>query len=228
MPGIKSFIAASLWLLIISADAHSMRCDSINAEVFTPDKKLSESICVVATQTAGFMKKIGFNTTSLLHIKVSQNLESLHFTPVYGLYNGHDNKIEIIDLASHLSESHSKKPFGLQMNKELHQSFIAHEISHAYTQANAPSSGISLVAHEYIAYVVQFSLLSSTVRNSILANYKVAAFEDENEMSALYLHLNPEYFAVKSWRHYMSPGNGNSFIKAVVRGEKLKFQPLEE
>ena len=212
----------TILLFVSSFDAFGMSCEGVNAEVFTPNIVLSSSGCFVAKQTANFMQTIGFETSFPLHITVSKGLKSLHLAPVYGLYNSHQKKIEIVDLASHLSEHHSKKPFGIEMTQEIHKSFIAHEISHAYTEANAPETGLSLVAHEYIAYIVQFSLLPKSVRSEILRNFHVPAFENENEISALYFYLNPEYFAVKSWRHQSSLENGKSFIKGILQGDNLK------
>lgn len=224
MPGKYIYVAAFMLLLVSSFDAFAMRCEGVDAQVVTPSAKLSSSICEIAKKTAAFMQEIGFETKFPLHITVSNKLKSLHLAPVYGLYNSHENRIEIIDLASHLSEHHTKKPFGIDMTRELHNSFIVHEISHAYAHANAPKVGLSLVAHEYIAYIVQFSLLPSAMLRNILENHQVSAFESENEISALYFHLNPEYFAVKSWRHYSIPGNGRLFIDAILRGEKLTIK----
>ncbi|WP_167367200.1 DUF6639 family protein [Solemya elarraichensis gill symbiont] len=197
-------------------------CPNANATVSGMNKTDFIMVCDAVTDTAKLMSSLGFNTSAHLEIEILDDASrSLHPIPIIGLFNTKVRRVEIVDYATHLAGTRLGRPFGLNPSRELHFSFIAHEVSHAYTHENTRFTRLLTVAHEYIAYVVQFSVMSAELRKSILERIDVPAFNNDEEISEVYLNLHPSYFAVKSWRHYIKPENGKTYINAILNGEQL-------
>ncbi|OOZ13455.1 hypothetical protein BOW35_10430 [Solemya velum gill symbiont] len=197
-------------------------CPNANATVSGMNTADFVMVCEAVADTAKLMSSLGFNTSAHLEIEILDDASrSLHPIPIIGLFNAKVRRVEIVDYATHLAGTRLGRPFGLPPSRELHYSFIVHEVSHAYTHENTRFTRLSTVAHEYIAYVVQFSMMPAELRESILDRIDVPAFTCDEEISEVYLNLNPSYFAVKSWRHFIKLENGKAYINAILNGEHL-------
>ncbi len=216
-------IGLLLILLCPAAMANqSLVCPNANATVSGMDRTDFIMVCDAVADTAKLMSDLGFNTSAHLEIEVLDDASrSLHPIPIIGLFNTRVRRVEIVDYATHLAGTGLGRPFGLDPSRELYYSFVAHEVSHAYTHENTRFTRLSTVSHEYIAYVVQFSVMPAELRKSILERIDVPAFSCDEEISEIYLNLNPSYFAVKIWRHFIKPENGKVYINAILNGEHL-------
>ncbi len=72
---------------------------------------------------------------------------------------------------------------GLKLSRDLHTSFIIHEIAHALTIGHLQNKIGCVAAAEYIAYTTQFSLMPKKLRQKILARIANEGFTDEGEIS---------------------------------------------
>ena len=75
---------------------------------------------------------------------------------------------------------------------------------------------IQIVEHEYIAYIVQFSMMNKKLRSEILSSIDIHAFQNEGEIGETYLALNPDYFAVKAYRHFMATPDKRGLLKKIL------------
>jgi len=108
--------------------------------------------------------------------------------------------------------------FGLDMTRALWRSYVAHELAHAASDSRFAPGVSTFTASEYIAAVVQVSVLPEHIRQALLANFAgLAGFGAKSEINSTYYFIDPCAFAVKSYLHYSRPENGPSFIAALLR-----------
>lgn len=219
-------LSSCLVLLPIISHADRFSCASVDAELELATTVDADLICRSIERTADLMGEMGFNTDTPIRIEVSDQIPLVYDTASYGFYDCQQNRIELLELEALKTPLHRIKPFGLEVSDQLYASLVAHEVSHAYIDANAPDKGLSLSAHEYIAYVVQLSVLPDKMRTEIIDRIDLPAFGHESEITDLYLQLNPEGFAVKSWLHYRQPDNGNRFIDKILARGALRQQSV--
>ena len=108
---------------------------------------------------------------------------------------------------------------GLKLSRELHTSFIVHEIAHALTIGHLENEIGRVAAAEYIAYTTQFSLMPDYLRQKILTDITNEGFCNEIEITSLFHDLNPSVFAVKAYRHFIQPENGKKFYNKLITGQ---------
>lgn len=197
-------------------------CPNTNAIVDAVDVEDFAMACEVVADTAQFMQSHGFDVSDQLNVAVVDEITTLHPYPVFGQYDSHLKAIEILSYAACTKLSGERQIFGQRITEELHRSFIAHEVAHAYAHRSFRFNTPSVVAHEYIAYSVQLATMAAELRKTILKSINVGAFENKKEIGETYLSLNPDYFAVKSYLHMMKAENGKWFYQRLLNGE---FRP---
>ena len=80
----------------------------------------------------------------------------------------------------------------------------------------------SLMAHEYLAYVFQIASMPHSLRQKILKRIDVPAFHKAEEITEIYYSLNPDYFALKSFRHFMQTEDKLTLIHRLLSGELIR------
>lgn len=197
-------------------------CPNANAIIDAVAEEDFTMACEVVADTAQFMQSHGFDVSQQLRVAVVDEITTLHPYPVYGQFDSHLKTIEILSYAACRMLPTPRRLFGQQVTEELHRSFIAHEVAHAYAHRSFSFNTPSVVAHEYIAYSVQLATMDARLRETILKSINVGAFENEKEISETYLGLNPDYFAVKSYLHMINAENRKVFYQRLLNGE---FRP---
>jgi len=217
-PGMAGRLALALLLLALTltAAAESRHCPQIDAIVDAADGTDFEMVCRVARKTADFMDAHGFEVDQQLNITICERIPTHSRPPEFGHFDTRGDSIVVLSYPACMKATEGRLIFGQKMNLALHYSFIAHEIAHAIANRNFRSGRPSVAAHEYIAYSVQLATMPKHLRQGILDRVLVGAFCREEEISELYLNLNPEYFAVKSYLHFVKPENGARFYRRLL------------
>lgn len=112
--------------------------------------------------------------------------------------------------------------FKLPIDRDIYQSLAAHEVAHAITEANFQIGRPSIHAREYLAYVALFATMTPALRERILRAIPGKGFEDEERISFIIYMFDPMFFGAQSYRHYLRPGNGGAFLRAVLAGAALR------
>jgi hypothetical protein len=82
----------------------------------------------------------------------------------------------------------------------------------------------SLEAHEYIAYVVQLATLPDVLQQQLLASFSNPAFYHEREINGIFLQLDPEVFAVKAYRHFVTQSDPQTFFQRLLNSRLGSFR----
>ncbi len=104
-------------------------------------------------------------------------------------------------------------------SRDLHNSFIVHEIVHAIAGVHFEVKSHSIAAEEYIPYTAQIALLNENLRKDLLAKITNEGFKNEHEITSLFHDLSPSAFAVKAYRHFLRNENGSDFYQKILTGK---------
>jgi hypothetical protein len=155
--------------------------------------------------------------------------------PVYGMYVGTENRVEMSAFTSKIVQNLEREHFGLQIKKmdvseekkaallrEIHQSVVVHELTHLFNHHNfryrPPGHGV----HEYLAYIVQLKFLNPELRALILESND-DVFTNDYQINPLVHGFAPHKFGVMSYRHFEELGERKAqFLDDILSG---KFNP---
>jgi hypothetical protein len=99
-------------------------------------------------------------------------------------------------------------------------------VAHAIATQNFGFENPSAAAQEYIAGVVQLSVLDDEQRSQILSKFPGDGYDAAVEINFLKYQFDPAHFAVESYRHYVKIDNGPQFIRDLLAGTvRLKDSP---
>jgi len=212
----------SIAQLLCSRDlaAQPARCPSTDVLVFAEKQTDILFACKATVETLGFMIQAGLAFEDTFHIHLTDGFErSLQQEFYLGIYDHQIKEIHVLSYAC-CKELFTGECFcGLKLSRELHTSFIVHEIAHALTLEYLENERGRVAAAEYIAYTTQFSLMPDNLRQKILAEIPHEGFCNEGEITSLFHDLNPSVFAVKAYRHFIRPENGKEFYNKLITGQ---------
>lgn len=207
-----------LW--VAEATACFTKCPNADVTVYAKIKEDIPFVCRAAESTYSFLSKAGFNKLIPIEIYVVEELKVIPFWDSYfGMY---EERLKRVTVLSHNScRKHYKGSCfcGLRFCRNLHSSFVVHEIAHAIAHANLNTKNHNIAAQEYIAYTTQLTLLPDDLREKILTRMNNKGFGHEREITSLFYELNPFVFAVKAYRHFIRPENGKIFYRKLITGQ---------
>ncbi len=219
---ILSLALISVTSLIPCYSAEDLTCGQEYIHVMYEDAADAAITCNAADVAISFMKAHGFETALPISIRVVREINGKRKILEYGHFDPVISEIKILSIESCKQAMTLNPPFGIPISSDLHRSFIIHEVAHAIAQHNFTMENPSVEAQEYIAYTVQLATMDRLTRKQIMDRYKIQGFEDESEITALYLAMDPASFGVKSYRHFLLQENGNDFFQRLLKGN---FQP---
>ena len=111
---------------------------------------------------------------------------------------------------------------GLDSDIELYLglwcSFAVHELVHAIINENFMETTPSRLAQEYIASVTQLIVLEHDDLEIFLNTFgDVERYSGVHEMSITYYLLDPQRFAVKCYRHYLTLKRPAQFVDRLLK-----------
>jgi hypothetical protein len=211
--------ALSFALTSPAALAESVRCAGTNVTVQGVDRAEVQSACRGVAAAVTFLASLGLDTTTAAEMRMVEALPAIQGgAAAYGCKVKAENRIYVLTL----SEC-GKLPLApsLEVDAAVHRSLVAHEVAHHIAATNFRMAEPTTVAHEYIAYVTMFATMERGARERILAQYPGEGFESEREIGLTIYLMDPTRFGVYAYRHFMRPGNGASFMEAVLSGRAL-------
>jgi hypothetical protein len=168
------------------------------------------------------MHSYGMEPPPRLEIEIVDNIDTRHKSRRFGHFDPFMGKITVLSWTACTAAQPQWRPFGQPMNRALHRSFIVHEVAHAVAEWNFKVAEPAYIAHEYLAYVFQLVSMPHDLRSSILRKIDVPAFQHTDEINETYFNLNPDYFAVKSFRHFMQANDQTALIRRLLSGQLIR------
>jgi hypothetical protein len=174
-------------------------------------------VCDGLTRAEKFFREYGINILYPIKVNLHDRGMKNHYGHI-GAYDAANRRVDMLTLKQSRRLCEMLSPFDISMNESLYISFAAHEFAHAIAGQNFTYSQPSILAQEYIAYVVQIETMDKDLREKILRRYSVPAFASADEMSMLYYELNPSAFGVKSYRHFKGLDDPGGYLDKLLSG----------
>lgn len=216
--------ALAVGLTAIPAPANSdravaeARCDGTRVAVLAAKASDRALICAGARDAVGFMKDQGLDVGVDVVVEVVTRLPDELSDSVVGCYVPSRKRVFMLPYAEFARHTDW---FGLPIEPALYRSLASHEVAHAVSGCNFSVAKPSLAAWEYVAYVVMLSVMAPDLRDRLLAQIPGGGFESNEQIHSVIYELDPTLFAVKSYRHFLRPGNGREYLRAILSGKAL-------
>lgn len=204
----------------VSSAAVEQRCAGSSIVVQGSDSESLQDGCDAVSNAARFFESSGLPMPTEVRITIVDDdprpLLELHET---GSYDSRQRAIRVLAYLPAVKATEGNEPGLGRITSRAHwRSYITHELTHAAIHAGCSSTCTSRAIHEYVAAVAQIASLPEDVRSSLLENYRdLAPFEQISEITEIYYALNPHYFAVKSYKHYLRQSDPRGFFHALLQ-----------
>ena len=216
----KCFLLLIIISWVTEVTASPVKCANADIYVYADIKADIPFVCTAAENTLSFLAKAGLKKRVRIELHIVEEMKELPFRNLYfGIYERRFKRITVLSYNSCMKLDKSSSFCGLRLCIELHSSFVVHEIAHAVVNANFNTETHSIAAQEYIAYTTQFTLLPDDLRQKILKRINNKGFYHDQEITSLFLEMNPSVFAVKAYRHFLRPENGTKFYMKLISGQ---------
>lgn len=183
----------------------------------TEDRDVA-GICTAAAKAFNFLAQFKLTAQRPIHILLLEGPIALANGKVHGSYN-RDSDIILLTSFEAIVKQRGMSELYPGIFDEIHYSgLIAHEVAHAVIQHNLVS-GEQTIAQEYLAYSTQLGVMPEERRARIIAAVEGTAWEKGHVISAGYLALAPEKFAVKSYLHLVAQKNPRQFVESLLKTE---------
>lgn len=110
---------------------------------------------------------------------------------------------------------------GEPVARPMHRSIVTHEVAHAVTRCHIGARRLSLLAHEYLAYVTMLATMPAELRDRVLAHYPGTGFDHEWQINILDYVFDPAAFGAQAYRHWVHHPDGVGFLRRVLEGRAL-------
>jgi hypothetical protein len=181
----------------------------------------AEQICLAVQDALDWLRTTGLRYSERLVVRPLDEKSALANGHPLGRYDAKTNAIQVLPYDAALRASlDGPSAFGATMTRTLWRSYVAHETTHAVLERHFASRAPRLAATEYIAAVVQLTVLPGATRDQILANYPDApGWASATEITAEFYFVDPSRFAVKCYRHFvaLAPTDQRAFIGRLLR-----------
>lgn len=201
-------------------------CRSGQASVVAPGPSAFETACEAAAVARRFLRACAIHATEGISIQIQEALPEKPGFSAIGLFDPARAVAVVPTFRTAFDGTAGKGWFDHPMTMPLYESLIAHETAHAIVDQLA-GPPISPMAHEYVAYAVQFGTMAPALRQAILERSPHEAPIGRVELSGLYLALAPADFGIKAHLHFSMPEHGCEFLKGVAEGEERLPTGLE-
>ena len=163
--------------------------------------------CRALAEVIAYFQSIGFKFEPRGSLTFRQNVIDVSGRiPVGGTRGFYDERASKIVIF----RSAKSRPWGLRWNSELAASFLRHELVHMAVRLILGDDYTRLRPewHEFIAYSVQFELMSPALRESVLSKHsdimEFASLEGINEFTS---RMDPTIFSIASYKTYLNNGS---------------------
>lgn len=215
-------LATAAASFVDAADGTRTRCVGTDVVVQAAEPADAADACEGARDAIGFLRAQGLRAPDAIEVRVVETLPDVANRTAFGAYLHAERRAYIIPFAKFRAGA---SYFGLPADRALFRSLAAHEVAHVVAAFNFTAPRPNVEAHEYIAYVTQIATMAPELRSRVLAMPSAYVFDYPTQMNTAVYLSDPERFGVGAYRHFAGPANGTAFLREVLAGRALSFQP---
>lgn len=181
----------------------------------------ADQVCSAVRDALDALRAMGLAPLERWNVRPLDAAVALERGRPLGRFDARTREIRILPTEAGLDPAFAApSAFGVPINHAFWRSCVAHEIAHAVAEAHFAPAVPRLAASEYIAAVVQLTVLPRETRDRVLLNFDDApGWGASAEISGVFYLIDPAKFAVKSFRHFaaLSPEAGREFVRQILR-----------
>lgn len=224
-----------LWLLLLSSlfavllsgplPAKAAECGSpTGVVVHGADVASQEEICAAAGRAIAFLAQYGLRSKGPITIDLVEHEINNHGFIVFGRYEIKSERIELMSFRAILAEAEKPQMFGEPFDRVHYAGLVAHEVAHAIVEPHLRQKEFSITPQEYLAYATQLAVLPRARRRKIIADMAVGPWKGGDDISNVYMAMNPGKFAVKSYLHLVSLADPKAFVRLLLDARQLDIR----
>lgn len=207
-----------------AAADESWQCADPRIDVTTTSESSAALICGQADRARAFLAACGIEGSHPLSVRVTRDLSGTVGSRKAGDFDPATRKVRLLPFIAYLRVSKAATVTTPAVGRVMHASIAAHEIAHGIFHERSAHLDLPETAHEYVAYVVQFSTLPSDLQQNLMEKAQLPAVTNLFMFSFFMLRADPERFALNAYRHFHQPENGCAFLQRILGG-KVHFPP---
>jgi hypothetical protein len=212
----------TILLVVLSVGPSHGACGHAGTKV-TGSTEETHVACSAIALVDGFFVAAGLSYDLELNVAFRDRVEIMlsegsGSSAVLGFYDVERN---VVELTRWVATEPEQLPWNLAWSREVVLSTATHEIAHAAVQAilGEDSQRLARPWQEFIAYVVQFEVMSDATRTQILARYSQAeAFPSAAAVNSISYGLDPALFGLSSYLFARERG-GAKFVADIISGD---------
>jgi len=200
-----------------AARARALQCPNANVVVYSRNIADAQAACAGAAAAIRFLAEQGLKTGGQIEVHVVDQLPYAE-PSASGVYIAIERRAYVLAF-SQLERRQTL--FDLPIDRLLYQSVATHEVAHIIADANFTIPRPRIEAQEYIVYVAMLATMPRSYREQVLDKFPEYRFEPETAFNTSTYLMDPLYFGVRAYRHFLKPGNGKAFFRRILAGEAL-------
>jgi hypothetical protein len=193
-------------------------CRAARVVVVSASRADAIDACAGARAAIGFFRSLGLESRRPISIEVLARMPESLGASGAGAFIESERRVMVLSYERFKANG---TWFRIPIDRRLYRSVATHEVAHAIASEHFRVAVPTIEAKEYIAYVATFSTMDESQRSQVLAAFPGEGFDDACRMSTTIYLFDPMRFGVEAYRHYLKPGNGNPFLRAVLAGTVL-------
>ncbi len=206
------------WKPIVFAEPY--KCPNEDVNVYAERQSDIVFACSAVDKTYAFLRTAGLIKHVPIDLHIVSELPKHDLSELcLGHYQKIENSVYILSFNACKCRIVENGFWDIAFSRDLHNSFIVHEIAHAIAGAHFEVESHSVAAEEYIPYTTQIALMPGDLRGELLTKITNEGFNNEHEITSLFHDLSPSVFAVKAYRHFIQKGNGRKFYQKILKGK---------
>jgi len=206
-------------LLLIAGNVSAQNCEGVTVGAVTAHQGEVQKVCKAAQHATELLKQCGIESSIMLNIMIQDELIHPSGLPVFAFFHSPRNQIEITDFEAFKKLVKPDSAYYKLPMRDLYESLIAHEVTHAITCQVIHDSDCPRVAHEYIAAVIQMASMNDASRQMLLDAFPRSTPVELEMFNEFSFYSAPQWFIANAYRHYNKLENGCEFLQRILNGE---------
>lgn len=205
---------------VISASVYAgeMTCGAGGVVINSTNRTDAPLVCEGARDAVVFLASQGFELPARIEIDVVPQLPDDVSASAAGFYRETDRRVLIL---SYPAFKEHRNWFGIPIDRSLYRSLVSHEVAHAVAAHNFQVPDPPIQAKEYVAYVTMLSTMAPEQRDRVLRAFPGQGFEGEWQMNTLVYLVDPMWFGVRAYRHFLGQASGRDYLHEILTGNVL-------
>jgi len=220
MPGFVPKLLLLVLLIPVFAAAEEIRCASVpDVVVRSVFHDSVDEVCQAADKALDYLARLKLLQKRTIFIDITEEPivnQGLH---AYGRYDSRSDRIELMSYAAIRRNLPRPMMYGEPFDDVHFTGAIAHEVAHAVMQQNLKTELISPSPQEYLAHATQMAVLPDARRTKILRELAVDPWVSGDAISDVYLGIEPNKFAAKSYQHLTALADPAAFVAILLNAK---------